>query len=84
MRLTKLTMKEGGSELGCCGMELMWVMSCDVKFMDAVSASLQAGCPEMGETGALLVGEEARDGSLGSGWARGAQLRVYMVRRGIS
>jgi len=53
--------------------------------MAEVSASSQAICPKTGDV--LLecpVGEEARERSLGSGWARGAQLSVYIVRSGIS
>ena len=83
-RPTKLMMNDGGRELGCCGIELMWLMSWDVKFMEAVSASVQAGWPDVGEAGALTAGEGARESSFGSGWARGAQLSVYMVLSGIS
>lgn len=84
MRLTKLMMKLGGSELCWCGSEFMWLMSCVVKFTVAHSASLQAGCPNTGDAEVEPVGVGARERSRGSGWARGAQLRVYMVRSGSS
>jgi hypothetical protein len=78
-------MKEGGSELGCVGNELRWVMSCDEKLMLAVSVALQAVCPLIGDTfPEMLFGVCDRERSLGSVWERGTQLRVYMVRSGIS
>jgi hypothetical protein len=60
-------------------------MSCEVKFIEVDSASFQANWLEVGD--ALLelpVGLGARERSFGSGWARGVQLSVYMVRSGIS
>lgn len=60
-------MKEGGSELGCCGIELMWLISCEVKVMEAVSGSVQPMCAEVGESGGLPVGEGARERSFGKG-----------------
>lgn len=61
----------------------MWFMSCEVKFMAVDSASFHPSEPETGDV-PLEVGVGARDRSLGNGWARGAQLSVYIVRRGIS
>ena len=79
--MTKLTMKVGGNELGVVGRESRWVMSWDVKLMVVVSAPLHAdGWAVVGEAQAEAVGER----SLGRGWARGTQLSVYIVRRGIS
>jgi hypothetical protein len=78
-------MKVGGKELGWVGKEFKWVMSCDVKDMVAVSAPVQAICPVIGEEFAELACDDwVRERSLGRGWERGTQLRVYMVRRGIS
>jgi len=42
MRPTKLMMKTGGNELGWWGIELMWLMSWDVKLTVADSVSFQA------------------------------------------
>ena len=61
-------MKAGGRELGCDGREPRWFMSCDVKFIEADSASFQAKDPDTGET--LLEvpeGVGALDMSRGSG-----------------
>jgi hypothetical protein len=56
-------------------------MSWEVKLMVVDSAPLHAaGCAVVGEAQAEAVGER----SLGSGCARGTQLSVYIVRRGIS
>lgn len=53
--------------------------------MEEVSASVQAICPAMGEAlPEFAVGDCGRERSFGSGWERGTQLSVYMVRRGIS
>jgi hypothetical protein len=74
-------MKVGGNELGVVGSESRWVMSWEVKLMVVDSAPLHAaGCAVVGEAQAEAVGER----SLGSGCARGTQLSVYIVRRGIS
>lgn len=78
-------MKAGGSELGWVGSELRCVISCEVKLMVAVSAPVQAICPDTGDAfSELLLGVCARERSLRSGCERGTQLSVYMVRRGIS
>lgn len=78
-------MKVGGSELGCNGNLLRWVMSSEVKLIVADSVPFQANCPEVGEAPPLLLlGVWPRDRSLGRGWARGTQLSVCIVRKGIS
>jgi hypothetical protein len=60
-------------------------MSADVKCAAADPASDQGSCVDVGDGLLELdVGVAARDNWLGRGWARGAQLSVYIVRRGIS
>lgn len=60
-------------------------MSSVVKLIVADSVLFQATCPETGDTPPLLLlGVWPREKSLGIGWARGTQLSVCIVRRGIS
>lgn len=67
------------------GSVFKWFMSCDVKLMVAVSAPVQAKFPVTGDAfPELPFGVCVRDRSRESGCERGTQLRVYMVRSGIS
>jgi hypothetical protein len=60
-------------------------MSWEVKLMVVDSAPLHAaGCAVVGEAQAEAQAEAVGERSLGSGCARGTQLSVYIVRRGIS
>lgn len=60
-------------------------MSSEVKVMVVDSVLVQANCPAVGDAPPLLLlGVWPRERSLGSGCARGTQLSVYIVRRGIS
>lgn len=72
-------MNVGGSEL-CWLDDSMWLINCELKLMAACSLSVQARVGEV----APEDGEGARERLWGRGCARGAQLRVYMVRSGIS
>ncbi len=78
VRVTKFTMKAGGSALVRVGNALSWFINDEVKFMAAASVGLHANWPV---TGDVLL-DLAR--LLGKGWARSTRLSSYMVLSGMS